>query len=69
MVEYGHGVGEVAGRTGGGSGVGGGTTDLGAGLAQLVNDSVNTIAAMPPELLLVAALAVIVGIALLKRAF
>ena len=70
MVEYGHGVGEVAGRTGGGAGgVGGGGPDLGAGLTQLVNDSVNTLSAMPPELLLAGVLAIIVGLAILKRAF
>ena len=70
MVEYGHGVGDVAGRTGGGAGgVGGGGGDVGGAFAQLINDSVNTIASMPPEMLLVGAIALIFALFFLKRAF
>jgi hypothetical protein len=69
MVEYGHGVGEVAGRTGGrAGGVGGGGPDLGAGFTQLINDTVNTISAIPPEMLLAGVLAILVGLALFRRA-
>jgi hypothetical protein len=74
MVEYGHGVGEVAGRSGGGTGglgsggLGGGQ-DPAAALSQLVNDSVNTLSSLPPEVLVIGLLAVFLGFALLKRAF
>jgi hypothetical protein len=64
MVEYGNGVGEVAGRSGGG----GQAPDVGANLAQMVNDSVTTLSAMPPAaLLLLGAVVVVVGWMLLKR--
>ena len=46
MVEYGNGVGEVAGRSTGGGG--GQSMDVGAALAQAVNDSVTTLSTMPP---------------------
>jgi hypothetical protein len=66
MIEYGNGVGEVAGRSGG---TGGQSPDVGANLAQLVNDSVMTLSTMPPAVLLVGIVVVIVGLMLLKRAF
>jgi hypothetical protein len=71
MVEYGHGVGEVAGRSGGGggTGIGGGTTDLGAPVAQFINDSINTLSTLPPEMLVLGAVAFFLGLLLLKRAF
>jgi hypothetical protein len=72
MVEYGHGVGEVAGRSGGGgggSGIGGGTTDLGAPVSQFINDSINTISTLPPEMLVIGAVAIFLGLLFLKRAF
>ena len=66
MVEYGNGVGEVAGRSGGGGG--GQAPDVGANLAQMVNDSVTTLSTLPPAaLLLLGAVVVIVGFMLLKR--
>jgi hypothetical protein len=66
MVEYGNGVGEVAGRAGG---TGGQAPDVGANLAQLVNDSVTTLSTMPPAALLLGVVVAIVGLMLLKRAF
>jgi len=68
MVEYGNGVGEVAGRAGGGTGVSGGGDPF-ANLSHLINDGVNTISSLPPEVLLAAVLAVLVGLIILKRAF
>jgi hypothetical protein len=66
MVEYGNGVGEVAGRAGGS---GGQAPDVGANLAQAFNDSVTTLSSMPPAVLLLGVVVVIVGLMLLKRAF
>jgi hypothetical protein len=71
MVEYGHGVGEVAGRAGGGAGgagLGSGGDPL-ANVSQFVNDSVNAISSMPPEMLVLVAIGVLIGLLLLKRAF
>jgi hypothetical protein len=65
MVEYGNGVGEVAGRSGGG----GPSTDVGASLSQFVTDSVNTISTMPPAALLLGVVVIVVGFMLLKRVF
>ena len=65
MVEYGNGVGEVAGRSGGG----GQSLDVGASLGQAVNDSIHTISAMPPAALLLGFVIIVVGFILLKRAF
>jgi hypothetical protein len=71
MVEYGHGVGDVAGKVGGGAGGAG----LGSGgdpfanISQFVNDSVNTISAQPPEVLVAAAVIIFLGLIILKRAF
>ena len=65
MVEYGNGVGEVAGRSGGG----GQTMDVGASLSQLVTDSAHTISTMPPAALLLGVVVIIVGLMVLKRVF
>jgi len=65
MVEYGNGVGEVAGRSGGG----GQSMDVGASLGQLVTDSANTISTMPPAALLLGLVVIVVGFMLLKRVF
>jgi hypothetical protein len=43
MIEYGNGVGEVAGKAGGGSGGGGHPMDVGASMSQFVTDSVHVI--------------------------
>ena len=68
MVEYGHGVGEVAGRSGGGAGGAGGNQDMGAAFGQLINDPISTIAAMPPEMLLIGLVAAVFALLFLKRA-
>ena len=43
--------------------------DVGAALAQAVNDSVTTLSTMPPAALLAGVIVVIVGLMLVKRAF
>jgi hypothetical protein len=68
MLEYGNGVGQVAGRSGG-TGSGGGSVDVGASLSQLVNDSVHTISTMPPAGLLAGAVIVVLGLMMLRRVF
>jgi hypothetical protein len=68
MVEYGNGVGEVAGQAGGGSG-GSGSMDVGASLSRFVTDSVDTISASTPLTLFAIFLVIVVGLIVLKRAF
>jgi hypothetical protein len=68
MVEYGNGVGQVAGRAGGGHG-GGASTDIGASLGQLVNDSAHTISTLPPAALLAGVVLIFLGLMVLKRIF
>jgi hypothetical protein len=67
MVEYGHGVGEVSGRVGGGQATGGG--DLGAQAANFVSNAVNQFSALPPEGMFLVAVLVLAGLLVLKRAF
>ncbi len=69
MVEYGHGVGQVSGAGGGGGGQRGGSGDVGAQAVELVTDTVDRIAALPPEMLLVLAVVILAGLVVLKRAF
>jgi hypothetical protein len=69
MVEYGNGVGEVAGRTGGGAGAGGGSMDVGAAFGQFVANTTDTLATAPPEVLLVGLVVVVLGLIMFKRAF
>jgi hypothetical protein len=74
MVEYGHGVGQVSGQSGGGGGGGtglgnGGPTDIGASVSGFISDSVDRIAALPPEMLLLLVVLVFAGLIVLKRAF
>lgn len=65
MLEYGNGVGQVAGRSGGS---GGQSQDVGATLAQVVNDSMTTLSGLPPAvLLLLGAVVLVVGFVLLKK--
>jgi hypothetical protein len=68
MVEYGNGVGQVAGRSGGG-GAGGTSMDVGAQLSQFVTDSAHTISAMPPAALVAGVVLIFVGLMMLRRAF
>ncbi len=67
MYEYGNGVGQVAGRSGGGSG--GQSMDVGAQLSQLVTDSAHTISTMPPAALIAGFVVIVIGLMMLKRAF
>ena len=70
MLEYGNGVGEVAGKAAGGSGGGGGALmDVGASLSQFVTDSAHTISTTPPGILLLGLVVVVVGFMMLKRVF
>lgn len=66
MLEYGNGVGEVAGRSGGGGGT---SADVGASLGQFVNDTAHTLSTMPPATLLAGLVIVVVGLFVLKRVF
>jgi hypothetical protein len=68
VVEYGNGVGQVAGQVGGGH-AGGGTMDVGASAAAFVSDSIHTISTMPPTMLAAAVLGILVLLVLLRRAF
>jgi hypothetical protein len=67
MVEYGHAVGQGSGATG--SGGGGGSVDVGADIAGFVSDAVGRISALPPEMLLLIAAAILAGLFILRRAF
>jgi hypothetical protein len=75
MVEYGHGVGQVSGQSGGGGGAGGGgfgsggPTDLGASVTGFISESVDRVAALPPEMLLLLVVLVFAGLVVLRRAF
>ncbi len=70
MVEYGHGVGQGTGVAGGGGGGGsGGSMDAGAAVGQMISDTVNTIAALPPTTLLMGLVVIVIGFIILKRAF
>ena len=73
MVEYGHGVGEVSGRAGSGGsggGLGGGAPDdVGAAAMDAVTRTVDKIAALPPEMLLLGAILILAGLVVLRRAF
>ena len=69
MVEYGNGVSGVSGQVAGATGGPGRTIDLGAQAGQFLTDSVQTLSTLPPAGLLALAVAVFVGLLLLKRAF
>jgi len=68
MLEYGNGVGQVAGRAGGG-GTGGHSMDVGASLSQFVSDSTHSLSTMPPGALIGGVVVILIGLMLLKRAF
>lgn len=69
MVEYGNATEQGSGQLGGGTSVNGGPGDMGAAAVRWVGDSVDTIAALPPETLLLLAVIVLAGLFVLKRAF
>lgn len=75
MIEYGGGINNgPAGQVGGGGG-GGGAPDLGTPVdffgsaGNLINDAVGFITSQPLEVLVVAALAILLSLAVLRRAF
>lgn len=75
MVEYGNGVGEVSGRAGGaGSGSGGsvidgiGPTDLVDHVGAFVTNTIDNVMALPPEMMVLLAIAVLAGLVLVRRA-
>jgi hypothetical protein len=67
MVEYGNGVSQVSGQAGGGGG--GQTVDVGASVMHSITHTVDQIAALPPHILIIGAVAILFGLLLLKRAF
>jgi hypothetical protein len=69
MVEYGNGVGGVAGQVSGGASDPGRTIDMGASASQFITDSVQTLSTLPPGALLALVVVVFVGLIVLKRAF
>lgn len=71
MVEYGQGVSQSTGQGGGGHGtqLGGGAGDLGGQAVDALNDVVQRVVALPPEVLVVATIAILAGLVILRRAF
>ena len=69
MVEYGNGIGQVAGKAGGGAGPGGQSVDMGASIGHFVTNSMHTLSAMPPAYLLAGFVIIVVGLIVLRRAF
>ena len=69
MVEYGNGVGQVAGQVTGGSGGGGRSVDMGASVSQFLTDSMHAISTMPPAYLVAGAVILFLGLVILRRAF
>jgi hypothetical protein len=74
MIEYGNTVEQGSGAAGGaggngGAGINGGPDDMGAAAVNFVNDSVDKISALPPEMLVLLAVVVLAGLIFLKRAF
>lgn len=68
MVEYGNGVGQVAGKAAGGSG-GGQAVDMGASVSRFLTDSMHTISTMPPAYLVAGIVIIFLGLIMLRRAF
>jgi hypothetical protein len=69
MVEYGNGVSQGAGQFAGSHGGGGnGVVDVGAQVSDAIGNAAHTISSMPPAELVVAAVLIVVGLALLRRA-
>ena len=68
MVEYGNGVSTGTGAAGGGGGGGGGGGPEFA-LGRVLGDAVDTIAGLPPEVLVASIIAIFFGLVFLKKAF
>lgn len=69
MVEYGNGVGQVAGKVAGGPDAGSRSVDMGASVSQFATDSMHTLSTMPPAYLVVGAVVIFLGLIMLRRAF
>ncbi len=69
MVEYGNGIGGVAGQVGGDAGSGTRTIDVGASASQFIADSLHALSTLPPAALLGLVVVVVLGLVFLKRAF
>ena len=69
MVEYGNGVGQATGVAGSAGGHAAQNLDAGAAFGQFISNSVQTISTMPPAQLALLAVAVVIGLLILKRAF
>lgn len=69
MVEYGNAIDQSTGQAGGGGLGGGGPRDLDSAAVDFVGDSIDKLAALPPEMLLLLAVLVLAGLYVLKRAF
>jgi hypothetical protein len=69
MIEYGNGVGQVAGKAAGGGGGGGQSVDMGASVSRFMTDSFHTISTMPPAYLVIGAVVIVLGLIMLRRAF
>jgi hypothetical protein len=69
MVEYGNGIGQVAGKATGGGQPAGQSVDMGASIGQFVTNSAHTISTMPPAYLLAGAVIIVLGLIMLRRAF
>ena len=69
MVEYGNGVGQATGAGGGGGAAVGGHEDVLARLGTMIDNGIDTIAALPPEILLAGIVVIFLGLVILKRAF
>jgi hypothetical protein len=67
MVEYGNGVGQATGVTGGSHGAQVG--DAGAAIGQFIGNSVHTISTLPPSTLIIGFVVIVLGLLFLKRAF
>jgi hypothetical protein len=68
MVEYGNGVGHVAGKAAGGAG-GGQSVDMGASVSQFVTNSMHTLSTLPAAYLVVGVVVLFLGLIMLRRAF
>ena len=64
MVEYGNGIGQVAGRSGSG-GTGAGQVDVSASVGQFVH----TVSTLPPTVLVACVLGLFLGLFILRKAF
>lgn len=65
MAEYGRVTGETTSRAGGGGG--GGSIDVGGGVMDFINNTVDQVTSMPPEQLLLIGIVLFIGLLILRR--